>query len=753
MEQSTACDVALVGRRCDDNSNLGLDYLRGAAGAAGLRAAVLPLNRWQDLEPVARQVVRSAVGLVGLSLADGGSAYLPLALGDLLRRRGYVGHITCGGQFATLARRWLLSRYGWLDSVVRFAGEVPLVALARRLGRGQGVDALPGLTTRQGDGLPAPLDHHAPLSTMPQRDEQLPRVLGHAAAHVAASRGCPGRCAYCGPAALAHQEQRERRATPGCAEPGGVRRRGLDHLCDELATLWHQRDVRYVYFVDEHLLPWDHDQALDFVRALGRGLRRRKVGRLGLGAMLRCDRLSPELLDALADVGLVRVFLGLEFATEQEARSYGRRARRDRLPGLLSTLRRRGVATVSNLMLVHPDSSCGSVRAGLAFLGRLPADQLAFEVNDMRAYHGTRLQQRLQRQGRLTGNPLRHGYTFDDQRVARFAEIFARLRAEAFADYSVALRSHDAHLALALARRLHPGARLAPLQLRLGRASQQIQRLYLTALGAGLELAEAGLDVHQVQRLVHEAALGARALVGQLDSIQRDLPAATRAPRRAFSPMRAAAAGALQFVMAGALACSPPVLDQGARPRARTAVMQTRTVVQGDHPPRACTPAIVTTQKKAVRRRVRKARRCFDGSIDLTAAPPRVHVRAGFQLRLCADPAMQKLLKAKVAAVRKVVEAVPHDCLRSSHVVIAGGDGADRKRMRRAVDKTCKGAWHQLWGVKVVLDRKGRVKDVLRQAGRKPRPAAVRCIRRALRGLRFPCLAGYRICTEHVIVE
>jgi len=57
-----------------------------------------------------------------------------------------------------------------------------------------------------------------------------------------------------------------------------------------------------------------------------RELRRRKVGRLGIGTMLRADRLTPAIIEAFAKVGLVRAFVGIEFASDQEARAYGRKA-------------------------------------------------------------------------------------------------------------------------------------------------------------------------------------------------------------------------------------------------------------------------------------------------------------------------------------------------------------------------------------------------------------------------------------------
>ena len=50
---------------------------------------------------------------------------------------------------------------------------------------------------------------------------------------------------------------------------GGLRRRKLDDLCNEIAQLWHGEGVRYVYFVDEHLRPYDEAEALAYPGRLG----------------------------------------------------------------------------------------------------------------------------------------------------------------------------------------------------------------------------------------------------------------------------------------------------------------------------------------------------------------------------------------------------------------------------------------------------------------------------------------------------
>jgi len=180
--------IALVGRRLSRNENLGLGYLTTALNNSGYRVQVEYINRGEDLQRISRAIVNDSFFMVGLSLSDGGSSFLPLSLGELMYRHGYRGHLTAGGHFATLAGGWLLERYHWLDSVVRFAGEVPVVELANCVASGGDLTALAGVSTRFGPGLPAPVLDDTPMKIWPTRDVR-PEIIGYGVAQVSASRG------------------------------------------------------------------------------------------------------------------------------------------------------------------------------------------------------------------------------------------------------------------------------------------------------------------------------------------------------------------------------------------------------------------------------------------------------------------------------------------------------------------------------------------------------------------------------------
>ena len=125
-----AITVALVGRRLPYNENLGLAYLRAALEGAGIAVTTHYLNDAADLARAIGAMLSAPPDVIGLSLADGGSALLPLALGEALSRGGYRGHVTVGGQFATLARG-----SAWLP---RYLAVVPPLAIRRYLRRGNG---------------------------------------------------------------------------------------------------------------------------------------------------------------------------------------------------------------------------------------------------------------------------------------------------------------------------------------------------------------------------------------------------------------------------------------------------------------------------------------------------------------------------------------------------------------------------------------------------------------------------------------
>jgi hypothetical protein len=752
--------VALVGRRLEHNDHLGIGYLEAALAGAAVRRSRHVLNHIDDVLPVARSICKQPPDVVGLSLQDGGSAVLPLALGELLRRLGYRGHITVGGPFATLARTWLLGRYAWLDSVVRFAGEAPLLALVRALARGESIACVPGLSTRAGDGPPADVLSPLPTTLVPVRHEGM-RMLGRKVAHVSATRGCAGRCSYCGPAALQDAEVEEGMRAGHSRQQllssgvGGIRRRRVNDVADELAGL-ARSGHGYAYFVDEHVLPYREADALAWLSDLERRLKAAKIPKLALGCMLRAERVTPAIARRFAEVGLARCFLGIEFSSAAQGRLFRRQCNPEHGLSILQELDRCGVASVSNLMLVHPNSTVASIEEGLRFLERI--EHGLFDVTRMKAYHGTQLYQRLLGEGRLHGNPLRWDYRLADPVVQRFTGVLARVRIEALGDYGLTQRFHDLQTVLAVARRLDVRQPAAGVDAALADLRARLNAFTIESLRKALAGARDLPDGRQADDLIHEVAERARGFSTEINRLETEVDRLLGTPERRFSPMAAAAASSLIFLFASTNCGSHPM-------RASRAEAGVSADAQPDSRPGVSVDAQPETGAlnsfnlcpieidRAVTERVTAAVPCFSGNIfrcsyyfggdpsELCASFD-LTLNSAASIRACDQATQDRFVEMGRAATASLTDLETGDCTLDTTVV-----RDDQTHLTNAL-LSCERV-----GYAIILDSTGSVVDVRGPADGGTNSQVLDCILSALAGLTFPCLADTQLCTEEIILE
>src|SRR4051812_2878858 len=108
-------DVVLVGPVLPGVENHSLAALEGALAAAGRSSAVEPCFGFGDLEGTADRVLGHGAPVVGISLQSTEGALPALSLAWLLRRRGFGGHLVCGGHFATLNAEEILGCAAGID--------------------------------------------------------------------------------------------------------------------------------------------------------------------------------------------------------------------------------------------------------------------------------------------------------------------------------------------------------------------------------------------------------------------------------------------------------------------------------------------------------------------------------------------------------------------------------------------------------------------------------------------------------------
>jgi methylmalonyl-CoA mutase cobalamin-binding subunit len=448
-------DALLVGPVLPNVENHSLAALARAARAGGFEVATESYRGFADIDAVAAVVRDGRPRLIGVSMQTTETALASATLVEVLRRRGYGGLVVLGGHFATLNAEGLLGELPAVDAVVRFAGEAALVALLRDgLRAGQGVGAagaaVPGLVTRDGAGGfrhgAAPILDLAPRA-FPTAPEDQPVHLGFPSADLVASRGCAAHCGYCCVAGASDEAERL----------GGPRadRRAQGALADEMAALYHGHRVRVFNFMDDNLLPMEPEAARAWTDELATALAARRVGRIAFSLQLRADVCTPDVVRALAELGLVRAYVGIDGYSGRQLVALGRDAPADAGPAALALLAEAGVFSVCNALILGPTFAFEAVRGEIEALARVRGAPVHLLPIDVRA--GSTYFERVRRRGLLEGGTLCWRYRFADPRTALLGEALLGLPTR-LEEYSVPVALYDLGYNLGVARRLLPDA-------------------------------------------------------------------------------------------------------------------------------------------------------------------------------------------------------------------------------------------------------------------------------------------------------
>jgi anaerobic magnesium-protoporphyrin IX monomethyl ester cyclase len=330
-----------------------------------------------------------------------------------VRAGGFSGHITAGGHFATFHSRELLEGFPDLDSILHGEGEQAMQDLLAALDHPESVA---GMSWRNGDGhivdnplrrQPRALDDY-PLPTRPAKFHQ---YLGLPIANMLSGRGCYGACRFCSIRAW-H------------AKIGGsrFRQRRVESVAQEMADLYHQRGVRIFNFHDDNFLSPKKADSLDRIGRLRRALKDHGINRIGFQIKARPDSIDREVVASLKEIGLFRVFLGVETNAVAGLLTLGRGIRREQNSVALEILREAGIHTSFNLLMFDPETTLEDLRQNIAFVAR----QAEFPLNFCRVevYAGTDIHRQLHDEDRLQGDYFGYSYRIRDPRVQSAYEIF-----------------------------------------------------------------------------------------------------------------------------------------------------------------------------------------------------------------------------------------------------------------------------------------------------------------------------------------
>lgn len=523
----------LVG--ADFEENLGLGLLASCLENAGHAATILPFNVARDTEPLVRRIVDEAPEMVGLSIQFQHRAHEFLGLSRALRKAGYRGHVTSGAQFPTLAFREVLEGDFGVDSVVLHDGEETIVELARAIETGRRAHDVAGLALLGHDGIafrtserrmPDELD----ALPFPQRYRAHNKHMNVPFVPLVGGRGCWSKCSYCSIVAF-YRDGRE--------HGGGrlFRLRSPENVAQEMALLWHRAGGPCIFcFHDDNFTLPSPAQTLTRVQAIRDALDGYGVGTIGIVGKARPDTITPELAKGLAELGVIRLYVGVENASQAGGDNLRRGTQQNHVREALRSCREAGIFNCYNLLVFEPKTTIDHARENAEFI----RDHADHPVNFCRAepYHGTPLHLELAREQDLGGSYLGWNYRIeDDPSELLFRICSASFRERNFAPRGVANRYMGLGYAGNVLRRFYPGTKAERLRERARLLTRAISLDTYEHFSRAIEMVETlgtkepsklegltarlALDVSAADRIWHAA----------LDDLYGEMSALTAEPR------------------------------------------------------------------------------------------------------------------------------------------------------------------------------------------------------------------------------
>ncbi|HJX70119.1 MAG TPA: radical SAM protein [Dehalococcoidia bacterium] len=276
---------------------LALEYV-SAGVASNHDVRILDLRLEKDLQAVLRDFCPDVVGITSYTV----HVNTVRALFEQIKRWNPQVLTVVGGHHATVIPEDFLSPF--IDVIVIGEGVFSFQEIIARFERGESFDEIPGLALTKGNslvrtGYPPLVD----LDAFPFPERRLTaKYRKHyysewmkPMASIRTSKGCPHRCSFCALWKIAG---------------GRYLKRKPEGIVEELTTI----DEKFVFFADDESL-LDTTRMNTLARLIKDAGIRKRYFLYG-----RSDTIArnPELLAMWRDIGLERVFVGLEFFRDED---------------------------------------------------------------------------------------------------------------------------------------------------------------------------------------------------------------------------------------------------------------------------------------------------------------------------------------------------------------------------------------------------------------------------------------------------
>jgi anaerobic magnesium-protoporphyrin IX monomethyl ester cyclase len=388
----------------DFEENLSIRYLASSLQAKRHETSLAVFNSAEDVEAVAEQAGRAEI--VGLSVCFQSRAQEFIALARRIKQLHPEKLIVAGGHYASCAAQELLEHHPELDIIAIHEAEqtlLEIVAAATNL-----KDDLPkitGIAYREDDQVRFTPKRRTldDLDTLPfpERRGRIHTIAGVPTSFLMGSRGCYENCAYCCITTLHN-------LAPGKK----FRQRSVELIADEMAELYRERGTRQFVFHDDNFLVPSVAHNKTRIEGFDKAFKSRGMDDIALLIKCRPADANLEVIGRLKEMGLVRIFMGIESATEMGLLTLDRHQTVGQSTKALEICAELDISAQFTIMTFNPDANLNTLRADLAFMRRFAGNPLNFCRAEI--YAGTPLEKRMIALGRARGDYRAREYSMYD---------------------------------------------------------------------------------------------------------------------------------------------------------------------------------------------------------------------------------------------------------------------------------------------------------------------------------------------------
>lgn len=303
--------------------------------------------------------------LVGFSILNA-NRWGALEIAGLVKRLKPGATTVLGGIGATFLWRHFLSHFSQVDLVVCGEGEHTFLELVRRLEAGsplRDLEAVAGLALRI-DGRP----FKTPSRPLVADLDSLPMPARYFTfQHLALTRGCPGRCSFCGSPAFWGRK---------------VRSHSVGYFVDQLELLF-QKGIRF-FFVSDDTFTMDREKVVALCREIiRRGLR------ITWQAISRVNFVSTEVLYWMRRAGCIQISYGVESGSRKIRKILRKDIGRGQIEKAFSLTSAHGIMARAYFIYGSPGESRETIQATCELMDRIKPLSAVFYILDL--FPGTEL--------------------------------------------------------------------------------------------------------------------------------------------------------------------------------------------------------------------------------------------------------------------------------------------------------------------------------------------------------------------------